>query len=123
MSSSGELTSKKISYPHFNKFTLGLCNSSAGVEFMLSRSVSCSFGVSIANNTATVEGRYYFEVPKKENNKDFKPFTFLRGSTRNNVALGFGIYETYAIFNPKAGITYNSNSGLTKPFISLEFNF
>jgi hypothetical protein len=107
----------KMSYPNFKRFQLGVCQQTAGAEFMLMPRISVLPMVNLKSNSFSCALRQYFP---KADGKDSEGFVSIRLSTRDNASMGIGIQNDWLTHS--FGLVQNMNSGTIKPYISVGFS-
>lgn len=100
-------------YPRVEHVSVGLCGQSASFEMMLAPGLSVAPSVSLTKQSVAFETRAYVNDVKNQ-----ETYFFVRGSTRNNVAVGLGVKN--GIFHTAFGVYENlSYESQMKPFVSV----
>jgi hypothetical protein len=107
-----------MSYPEFRGFELGICQRSAGAEFMLKPRTSFVPMVNMHSDSFSCSVRRYFP---KQNKEDIEAFVSVRLSSRKNASFGVGMRDKW--FSPCFGLSYNCVTDDVKPFISIGWTF
>jgi hypothetical protein len=108
-------------YPKFNGIEFGICNLSAGAEFMMNKYFSVVPRANMESKSFSTEIRKYIE--STDNSSSIQGFVSGRISTRHRISIGFGSVDRERTFfiTPTFGMAYDLKTDTISPFINFTF--